>query len=160
MAYPWDAYRSSVCPRYHTDTRAYPLLSGPWQIAPRAHPLSFFPVQTRLSYISCSTPEFQTRLFTLSFLKGSLPIPPFVPLPPFPAPEFRSSPRHAWDHVSLSINDFYGLLFWNFFFSFFPTKTFSWERRERRETKIQYRDAPSGCNARRSCTCRSRHGRD
>lgn len=78
---PWNTY-ASVSSRYRTRTRAFvPFLSGPWQIARRAHPLSFFPHGPRLSYISCSAPEFQPQrtLYAL-LLKGSLrfsfPFPP------------------------------------------------------------------------------------
>lgn len=141
MACPWDAYRSSVRPSVRDITRTHARTRSLGSVANRAPgpPPSFFLVRSRLSYISCSTPEFQTRHFTLSFLREPPDFPPWSRCHPSPPP--RLVPplgAHAWDHVSLSINDFYGLPSSSrtfFFFSSFRRTCLLLGEKRKREDK-------------------------
>lgn len=80
--------RPSVCSaRVRGITRIHARTRSLGSVANRAPgpPPFFFPIQTRLSYISCSTPEFQPWHFTLSSLREmTFPAPPSL----FPAPGF------------------------------------------------------------------------
>jgi len=123
----------------------------------RPGPTPFLFSRTRLSYISCSTPEFQLWLSLREPCSSRRPL-----------AGSRSPQRDAWDHVSLSINDFYGLPssllgFSRFFFSC-PTKTdlssssssSSFPEEKERKSQEGGGRAFRAHLSDRSCTCRSR----
>lgn len=142
----WDAYCSSVCPRYHTDTRAYPFSRVRGKSRPGPTPFLFSRPVPPVLYFLLHAGIPDAALYAL-LLKGACRFPPpsLGPATILSAPFVPPLGAHAWDHVSLSINDFYGLPSSSrtFLFFFFPTylSSLGREKKEGRQ-RFSMREVP------------------
>lgn len=158
--YPWDSHRPSICPSvrpYHTDAlHAFRRVRGKSRPGHTPFLFSHPPVLYFLLHAGIPTRTLYALLF-----KG---VSQFLLVPLFPAPRSfvplsLSSSSNTRGHVSLSINDFYGLpSFLGFLVFFFSrrgrTCLLLEEKKRNREQRFSI-----GRSASRSCTCRSRPGR-